>query len=121
VANDFICLTRILSRSQVSAVPLFLAKKEVFGWVKTGEKTIDVRKGEPWSGETATFLSGSSKLKFQIAKKESGRLTEIVTRQNYRLVIPSAKNLDDALSYFQGLYGSCDGVFTAYYLAHPDQ
>ncbi len=97
-------------------MPLFLAKKEVFGWVKTGEKTIDVRKGEPQHGETATFLSGPSKLTFRIAKTESGQLTEIVTCHNYKSIIPSAKNLSDALSYFRGLYGSYDGVFTAYHL-----
>jgi ASC-1-like (ASCH) protein len=93
-----------------------MAKKEVFRWVKTGEKTIDVRRGEPQRGETATFLSGTNKLKFQIVKKESGRLTEVVTCKNYKSVIPSAKSLDEALRYVRDLYGSDEGIFTAYHL-----
>ncbi len=93
-----------------------MAKKEVFGWIKTGEKTIDVRKGAPLRGKTATFLSGTNKLEFQIVKKESGRLTEVVTCKNYKSVVPSAKNLGEALGYIRGLYGSDDGVFTAYHL-----
>ena len=97
-------------------LPLFLAKKEVFRWVKTGEKTIDVRKGEAQQGETAIFLSGANKLKFQITKKESGRLTEIVTDENYKSVIPPAKSLEEALGYLRDLYGSDEGVFTAYHL-----
>ena len=40
----------------------------------------------------------------------------MVRVDNYRQVIPTAENLQVALSYFKDLYGSDDEVFTAYYL-----
>ena len=52
----------------------------------------------------------------RIIKRETGRLREVVRSDNYRLVIPSAVALDDALAYLRGLYVGYDGVFTAYYV-----
>jgi hypothetical protein len=52
----------------------------------------------------------------KITKREAGRLKEIVRPDNYRLVIPSALILDDALAYVRGLYHGYDGVFSAYYI-----
>jgi hypothetical protein len=97
-------------------VPLFMAKKEVFAWLKAGTKTIDVRKGRAWSGDVAVFQSGANYLELQILKKETGALTEVITQENFRLVIPTAKQLKDALDYLQGIYGTEEGVFTAYHL-----
>ena len=98
-------------------MPLFLTKKEVFEWLKQGQKTIDIRKGNPHRGEFAVFLSGSNSLRLKIVKKESGRLMDIVRSDNYRLVIPSAKDVGDAIVYLRKLYGVYDGVFTAYYVS----
>ena len=47
---------------------------------------------------------------------ETGRLGEVVRSDNYRLVIPSAMVIDDALAYLRELYDGYDGVFTAYYI-----
>jgi len=44
-------------------------------------------------------------------------LTELVRSENYKLVIPSALTVDDALFYFRLIYGSYDGVFAAYTVA----
>ena len=52
----------------------------------------------------------------KIIKKETGRLEEVVRSDNYRLVIPSAVVVDDAVAYLRGLYDGYDGVFTAYYI-----
>ncbi len=98
-------------------MPLFLTKKEVFEWLKQGQKTIDIRKGNPHRGEFAVFLSGSSSLRLKIVKKESGRLTDIVRSDNYGLVIPSAEGVGDAIVYLRKPYGVYDGVFTAYYVS----
>ena len=97
-------------------MPLFFAKKEVFEWLAQGQKTIDVRKGNPQSGEVAFFQSGPHALRLKIVKKESGRLTEILRLDNYKAVIPSAMGLGDAVDYLRGIYGVYDGVFTAYYV-----
>jgi ASC-1-like (ASCH) protein len=48
-------------------------------------------------------------------------LEEVVTAENFRLVIPSAKTLEDALDYFHKLYAASSGIFTAYYLAQPEK
>ena len=93
-----------------------MAKKEVFAWLKAGTKTIDVRKGRPWSGDVAVFQSGANYLELKILKKETGARTEVITQENFKLVIPTAKQLKDALDYLQGIYGTEEGVFTAYHL-----
>ena len=53
----------------------------------------------------------------RILKKQTGKLTEVVRLDNFRLIIPSALILDDAIAYLQGLYIGYDDVFTAYYVA----
>jgi ASC-1-like (ASCH) protein len=97
-------------------LPVFLAKKEVFQWLKAGEKTIDVRKGNLRKGQSATFICGRYRLMFQIEKTETGSLEEVIRQDNFKEVIPTARVLQDALDYLMGIYGSCDGTFTAYYV-----
>ena len=98
-------------------MPWFLAKKEVFQWLSQGQKTIDVRKGNPKPGDIAVFQSGSNVLRLRIVKTESGELTDILRSDNFKSVIPSAAMLSDALGYLHGIYGAGGGVFTAYYVA----
>ena len=97
-------------------MPLFRTKKEAFDWLTSSKKTIDVRKGTPRRGEVAVYLSGRKVLRMRIVKMETGRLGDVVRPDNYRLVIPSAVVIDDALFYLRELYGGYDGVFTAYYV-----
>ena len=97
-------------------MPWFLAKKEVFQWLAQGQKTIDVRKGNPKPGEIAVFQSGPNVLRLKVVKTESGQLTDVLRSDNFRAVIPSAMVLGDAIGYLQGIYGVDDGVFTAYYV-----
>ena len=98
-------------------MPWFIAKKEVFEWLSQGQKTIDVRKGNPMPGEIAVFQSGPRVLRLKIVKTESGRLSDILRLDNYVAVIPSAVGLSDAVDYLRRIYGVSDGVFTAYYVA----
>ena len=65
----------------------------------------------------AVFQSGANYLELPIVKKETGTLTEVITQENFRSVIPTARNLKDALDYLQEIYGTEKGVFTAYHLA----
>lgn len=98
-------------------MPLLFTKKEMFEWLKMGKKTIDVRKGNPRRGEIAVFQSGPNVLRLKIVKKETGKLTEVLRSDNYRLVLPFVMTLGDALAYLQRLYDGYDDVFTAYYCA----
>lgn len=102
-------------------MPLFPAKKEVFAWLKDGKKTIDVRKGKPARGDVAVIQCGNNYLRLPIVKKETGQLSEVIRTDNFRLVIPSAATLDEALGYLYGLYGADDGVYTAYYLSNKQK
>ena len=98
-------------------MPLFRAKKEVFEWIKQGRKTIDIRKGKPHRGEIAFFQSGPHSIKMKIIRKETGQLTDVVRQDNFRSVIPVARDLGEAVAYLCGIYGGDGGgVFTAYYL-----
>jgi ASC-1-like (ASCH) protein len=93
---------------------MFLVKKEVFQWLSEGKKTIDVRKGRPQEGDVAVFACGAQLLKLRIVGRQTGKLIEVIRVDNFRQVIPSATSLDEALAYLRGIYGSCDGCFTAY-------
>ncbi len=97
-------------------MPLLYVRKEVFVWLEQGKKKIDVRKGEGRRGDFAVFQCGPRILRLKILKRESGKLNEVMRLDNYRQVIPSAVFLEDAIGYFQKLYVTCDGVFTAYYV-----
>ncbi len=100
-------------------MPLLYARKEVFQWLKSGQKTIDVRKGPPLNGCDAVFQCGRFVLRLRIVGKESGWLGDVVRLDNYKRVIPSAGSLEEAIAYFYGLYGDCEGVFTAYHVEPP--
>jgi len=101
---------------RVFNLPWFLAKKEVFHWLMCGQKTIDIRKGKPKSGNIAVFQSGLNVWRLKIVKTEVGLLSEILHLDNFRAVIPLALELEDVVSYLRRIYGACDGVFTAYYV-----
>lgn len=98
-------------------MPLFKTKREVFNWIKTGQKTIDIRKGEAWKGDTAVVQCGLGLLRLPITKKETGKLTELVRQDNYKTIIPTATSLEKALEYLRQFYGETDGAFTAYHLS----
>jgi hypothetical protein len=97
-------------------LPFLLAKKEVYDWLKTGQKTIDIRRGKPQKGNTVVFQCGPRSLEFTVVKTEQGKLTDLVNADNFRLVIPSAATLADALGYLGRLFGDYNGVCVAYFL-----
>ncbi len=98
-------------------MPLFLAKKEVFDWLSQGLKTIDIRKGNPRTGDVAVFICGSRRLFLKVVKIQSGSLVDLVRTDNYCNIIPTAVSVDDVVVYLRRIYGSVDGLFTAYILA----
>jgi len=97
-------------------MPVFRTKKEAFQWLMSGQKTIDIRKGKPFRGETAVYISGKKVLRLRINKTEQGKLSEIVREDNFQKVIPSANTLDDAFAYLRRLYFNSGDSFTAYYV-----
>jgi ASC-1-like (ASCH) protein len=98
-------------------MPLLRVRKEVYEWLETGRKTIDVRRGRAQRGDTAVFQCGPHHLRLSIARRETGNLDEIVRQDNFKAIIPSAKSVEEALEYLESLYDSTEGLFTAYYLS----
>jgi ASC-1-like (ASCH) protein len=96
------------------ALITLLAKKEVLEWLKSGQKTIDVRKGSPKQGDRVLFVSGPHRLEMKILRCQSGRLSELIRTDNFRQVVPSAGSVEAAWAYLGRFYGAYDGVFTAY-------
>lgn len=94
-----------------------LAKKEVFEWLKSGQKTVDIRKGKPRQGDRVLFVSGPHKLEMRVVARQSGALGDLIRSDNFRQIIPSAGSVDEAMAYLSGIYGDVDGVFTAYFIS----
>jgi len=96
-------------------LPLFMVKKQVFVWIITGLKTIEVREGKAKKGDDAVFQCGRKVLRGKITKKEEGCLPNILRQDNYKNIIPIAKSLEEAIMYLKGLHGTDEGTFTAYH------
>lgn len=52
----------------------------------------------------------------RIIKTEEGKLTDVPRQDNYKNIIIHASTLEEAITYIKKLYGTTEGVFTAYYL-----
>ncbi len=96
-------------------MPMFRTKKIVHGWIKSGEKTIELRKGRPIDGDNIIFLSGrGEKAIARIIARNEGTLEEVLNETTYKKIVPTAKNLAEALSFIAEIYPSAEGVFTTY-------
>lgn len=96
-------------------MPAFLTKKQVYDWVLTGQKTIELRKGPSQNGESIAFLNGKRQcVKGRILRKREGKLDEVLNATTYRKIVPTAKTLNEAVEFIKQLYQSTDGTFTAY-------
>ena len=96
-------------------MPAFLTKKEVFEWIRTGRKNVELRRGRIQNGDAITFLNGRNEsLSCRILRKKEGTLEDILNAMNYKQIIPTAKNLDDAKTFIRRLYPTTEGTFTAY-------
>jgi ASC-1-like (ASCH) protein len=94
-----------------------MVKKEVFEWIKTGQKTIELRKGKAKSGDQAVFQCGRKILRGEIVRKDEGNLQTLLQSLNFKQIIPTANSIEEAEVYIKKLYGTTDGTFTAYQLA----
>jgi ASC-1-like (ASCH) protein len=95
-------------------MPLFMVKKEVFEWIKTGKKTIELRKGKAKAGEQAVFQCGRNILRGNIVRRNEGSLAALLQSLNFKQIIPTAGSVEEAKAYIKKLYGTTDGMFTAY-------
>jgi ASC-1-like (ASCH) protein len=94
-----------------------LEKKEVFEWLKSGQKTVDIRRGKPRQGDRVLFVSGPHKLEMRVIARQSGALGDLIRADNFKKIIPSAGSVDEAVAYLRGIYGDVDGMFTAYFIS----
>jgi ASC-1-like (ASCH) protein len=94
-----------------------MVKKEVFEWIKTRQKTIELRKGKAKAGEQAVFQCGRNILRGKIIGKDEGNLSILLHNPNFKEIIPTANSTQEAIAYIEKLYGKTDGTFTAYRFA----
>lgn len=92
-----------------------MVKREVFQWIRTGQKTIELRKGRAKAGDQAVFQCGRSLLRGKIVRKVEGTLSELLNDSSFKEIVPSATSVDEAKAYLKSLYGKTEGKFTAYY------
>jgi ASC-1-like (ASCH) protein len=94
-----------------------MVKKEVFEWIETGRKTIELRKGKAKSGDQAVFQSGRNILRGKIVRRDEGNLQTLLQSLNFKQIIPTANSVEEAKAYVKKLYGTTDRTFTAYQFA----
>jgi hypothetical protein len=87
---------------------MLLAKKEVYEWLKTGQKTIDIRRGKPRQGERVLFVSGPHRLEMQIVDRRSGALLDLICLDNFRQLFLCG-SVDEAVDYLRRIYGELTG------------
>jgi ASC-1-like (ASCH) protein len=91
-----------------------MVKKEVFEWIKMGQKKIELRKGKAKAGDQAVFQCGRNILREKIIRKDEGNLPALLQSLNFKQIIPIANSAEEAKAYIKKLYGTTDGTFTAY-------
>jgi ASC-1-like (ASCH) protein len=94
-----------------------MVKKEVFQWIKTGKKAIELRKGKAKAGEQAVFQCGRNILRGKIVRRDEGKLQVLLQSLSFKQIIPTANSIEEAEVYIKKLYGTTDGTFTAYQFA----
>jgi len=96
-------------------MPAFLTKKQIYDWITTGKKTIELRKGKSQKGDCILFLNGQRRCsKGRILRKREGKLDEVLNATTFMKIVPTAKTLNEAVAFIKQLYRSTDGIFTAY-------
>jgi hypothetical protein len=53
-------------------------------------------------------------VKGRILRKREGHLHELLNSATYKRIIPTARNLDDAVDFVKGIYQSTEGTFATY-------
>ena len=61
------------------------------------------------------FQSGRRIVREKITKREEGTLEDVLRKDNYKKIIPIASSLEEAIDYLKRLYGTTEGIFTAYF------
>jgi ASC-1-like (ASCH) protein len=74
-----------------------------------------LRRGKARKGECISFLNGRNEsVRGRILKKNEGNLEDVLNATTYKKIIPTAKNLNEALDFVKKIYQSTEGEFTAY-------
>ena len=95
--------------------PAFLTKKEVYEWIRTRKKTVELRRGKSQSGEKIAFLNGRNEsVRGRILRKQEGTLEDVLNAGTYKKIIPTAKSLDEAKAFIKQIYPSTEGTFTTH-------
>jgi len=64
-----------------------MVKTEVFEWIRTGQKTIELRRGKAKKGDETVFQCGRNILRRKIIGREEGNLIDVLRKGNYKNII----------------------------------
>ena len=68
-------------------MPAFLTKKEVFEWIRTGRKNVELRRGKVQNGDAITFLNGRNEsLSGKILRKREGALEDVLNAMKLEFI-----------------------------------
>jgi ASC-1-like (ASCH) protein len=96
-------------------MPAFLTKKQVFEWIKAGEKTIELRSGKCLNGNKIAFLNGQRQcVTGRILRKREGKLEDVLNADTFRKIVPTAKSLEEAVVFVKQIYPLSGDTFTTY-------
>jgi ASC-1-like (ASCH) protein len=74
-----------------------------------------LRRGKARKGDYIAFLNGRNEsLKAKILRRQEGSIEDLLNDATYRRIIPTARDLDEAVEFVKRLYLSTEGKFTAY-------
>jgi len=66
-------------------------------------------------GDVTVFQCGRNILRRKIVKREEGNLTDVLRKDTYKNIIPSANTQEEAINYIKKLYGTTEGIFSVYF------
>lgn len=76
---------------------------------------MELRRGKAQNGDNIAFLNGRNEsVKGRILRKQEGTLEDVLNTATYQKIIPTAKNLNEAMAFVKQIYPSTEGTFTTY-------
>jgi len=64
--------------------------------------------------EQAVFQCGRKILRGKMVRTDEGNLLTLLQKIDFKQIIPTAQNVEEAEAYIKKLYGTTVGTFTAY-------
>jgi len=90
-------------------VPLFMLRRKYFDLIAEGRKDVELRRAEgPWKnakyGDRAVLMCGRAIRRKKISAVHKGNLSEILSKIDYRRILPDSISREEAVKALEELY-----------------